>query len=86
MLEQVTDQLVARGILVRGKYDLIWIMGTRRYLTEDGQPLRDVRQRIAGVLMNDEIPTSRDVMIMSLAVARDLWPSLIHEPETLARV
>ena len=85
LLEQVTDQLVARGILARGKYDLIWIMGTRRYLTEDGQPLRDVRQRIAGVLMNDEIPTSRDVMIMSLADACDLRPSLIHEPETLAR-
>lgn len=85
LLEQVTDQLAARGILVRGKYDRIWIMGTHRYRTEDGQPLRDVRQRIAGVLMNDEIPTPRDVMIMSLADACDLWPSLIHDSETLAR-
>ena len=85
LLEQVTDQLVEHGILVRGQYDRIWIMGTHRYRTEDGQPLRDVRQRIAGALMNDEIPTLRDVMIMSLADACDLWPSLIHEPETLAR-
>ena len=69
LLEQVTDQLVGRGILVRGQYDRIWIMGTHRYRTEDGQPLRDVRQHIAGVLMNDEIPTPRDVMIMSLADA-----------------
>lgn len=34
---------------------------------------------------NDEIPTPRDVMIMSLADACDLWPTLIHEPEVLAR-
>ena len=85
LLEQVTDQLGGRGILVRGQYDRIWIMGTHRYRTEDGQPLRDVRQRIAGVLMNDEIPTPRDVMIMSLADACGLWSSLIHAPETLAR-
>ena len=98
LLEQATDQLAARGILVRGKYDRIWIMGTHRYRTEDGQPLRDVRQRIAGVLMSladacdlwprsmtPKLPTPRDVMIMSLADACDLWPSLIHDSETLAR-
>ncbi len=73
---QLLDCLVARGILLRGPYDRLWVRGAHRYVTEDGRPLRDVRQRIAGVLLSDEIPDSRDIMIISLADACALWHGL----------
>lgn len=64
----MTDHLVTRGILILGKYDLIWIMGPHRNLTKGGPPLRDVKQLLAGALVNNVIPAPRDV-IMSLADA-----------------
>ena len=84
--EQLVDRLISRGILFRGAYDRLWVMGARKYVQEDGQPLRDVRQRIAGILLSGELPEPRDVMIISLADACDLWQGLIEEDnhETLA--
>ena len=40
--EQLVDRLISRGILFRGAYDRLWVMGARKYVQEDGQPLRDV--------------------------------------------
>ena len=76
---QLVDRLISRGILFRGPYDRLWVMGTRNYVQEDGLPLRDVRRRIAGVLLSGELPDSRDVMIISLADACRLWRGLIDE-------
>ncbi len=73
------DRLVARGILCRGRYGRIWIMGAHRDAGEDGRPLRDVRQRLAGELMGSEIPDPRDIAIIGLADACDLWRGLLDE-------
>ena len=83
---QLVERLISRGILFRGAYDRLWVMGTRKYVQEDGRPLRDVRQRIAGILLSGELPDPRDVMIISLADACHLWQGLIEEDsqETLA--
>ncbi len=81
--ERLIERLISRGILYRGAYDRLWVMGARHCVQEDGQRLRDVRQRIAGVLLSGEVPEPRDIMIISLADACHLWRGLIEE-ESLA--
>ena len=75
----LVDRLVARGIVIRGRDGMLLVMGTRRYCDESGRPLRDARQRLAGELLSDEVPDPRDIMIVSLAEACALWPSLLDE-------
>lgn len=75
----VVDRLAARKIVTRGRDGMLLVMGTRRCCDKNGQPLRDVRQRLAGELLSDEVPDPRDIMIVSLAEACALWPSLLDE-------
>ena len=74
----LTDRLAERGIVMRGLGGALLVMGTRHWV-ENGGPVRDVRQRLAGVLLDDEVPDPRDIMIVSLADACDLWPGLLDE-------
>ena len=79
----LAERLAGRGILLRGRNGLLLVVGTHRYRDDDGQPLRDVRQRLAGVLLSDELPDPRDIMIVSLAEACALWPGLLEESTRL---
>ena len=54
-------------------------MGGYNGAAVDGRPMRDVKRRIAGELLDDEIPDPRDVMIVSLADICGMWPALIGE-------
>ena len=78
-------QLVQRRILIRQRSGRLWFMGIQHQVTDDGRPLRDVRRRIAGVLLSDEIPDPRDVMLISLTQACALWKGLLDEAG-LARI
>ena len=73
------DRLEARGILRRGRYGRVWIMGARHCTDDEDRPLRDVRQRLAGELMGSEIPDPRDIAIIGLADACGLWRGLLDE-------
>ena len=73
------ERLAERGIVLRGRDGSLLVMGTRRYRDDDGRRLKDVRQRLAGVLLSGEIPAPRDIMIVSLADSCALWPGLLEE-------
>ena len=79
------DQLVQRRIVMRQRSGRLWFMGIQHEVTDDGRPLRDARRRIAGVLLSDEIPDPRDVMLISLTEACSLWEGLLDEAG-LARI
>ena len=74
----LTDRLVQRRILLRQRGGRLWFLGLRD-VTDGGKPVRDVRQRIAAVLLSHELPDPRDAMIISLAEACALWPGLLDE-------
>ena len=76
---RIDDRLVERGIVSRDRHGRLLVMGGRHLADADGTPYRDVRRRIAGELMNDEIPDPRDIMIISLVDTCLLWPVLIDE-------
>ena len=78
-------QLVQRRIVIRQRSGRLWFMGVQHQVTDDGRPLRDVRRRIAGVLLSDEIPDPRDVMLISLTEACALGKGLLDDAG-LARI
>lgn len=71
------DRLGERGIILRGPLGRIWIIGSRDGVDADGDPFRDVRHRLAGALLGNEIPDPRDITIIGLADACDLWGELL---------
>lgn len=81
----LVERLISRGILFRGPHDRLWVMGAHHYVTDEGKPLADVRRRIARELSDETIPDPRDIMIISLADACELWHALIDEAD-LARL
>ncbi len=81
------DSLVKRGILKRkGGGAFEWVLGERRYPMIDRKDVAEVRTRIRSVLLSDTIPSPRDVVIVSLIDACDLYDAIfIRGERTRAR-
>ena len=81
--ERALSRLVERGILERHDGRLLWVFRSRRYPLVDGEAEREVKLRILGVLLSDEIPSPRDIVIIGLAEAcgilRELLPKGDYE-------
>ena len=75
--EEALSRLVERGILERHEGRFLWVFRSRRYPFIDGKAEREVKLRILGVLLSDEIPSPRDVVIIGLADACGLLPELL---------
>ena len=79
--EQALDRLVQVGILEREDDRFLWVFRSRRYPVIDGTAEREVKLRIMGVLFSDEIPSPRDIVIICLADACDIFDSLLSRQE-----
>ena len=79
--EEALDRLVGRGILERHENRFLWVFRSRRYPVVDGKEEREVKLRIMGVLLSDDIPDPRDVVIICLADACGLLRQLLTRRE-----
>ena len=79
--EQALSRLVRRGILESEGGRLLWAFRTRRYPTIDGKAEREVKLRIMQVLLTDEIPGPRDIVIICLADACRIFNQIMPEKE-----
>lgn len=79
--EQALDRLVERGILERQENRFLWVFKSRRYPVIDGHAEREVKLRIMAVLLSDEIPDPRDVVIICLADACGIFKELMSRRE-----
>ena len=79
--EEALDRLVERGILERRENRFLWVFRSRRYPVVDGKEEREVKLRIMGVLLSDDIPDPRDVVIICLADACGLLRQLLTRRE-----
>jgi hypothetical protein len=67
--EAALARLVEKGILTREEDRFLWVFRSRRYPSVDGKAEREVKLRIMGVLLSDEIPDPRDIAIIGLCDA-----------------
>ncbi|MCY3771684.1 MAG: GPP34 family phosphoprotein [Gemmatimonadetes bacterium] len=79
--ETAIDRLVERGILNREEGQFLWVFRSRRYPTIDGTAEREVKLRIMEVLFSEKIPSPRDVVIINLAHACNLFKEILSARE-----
>ena len=79
--EAALDRLVERGILERQEDRFLWVFKSRRYPVIDDRLEREVKLRIMEILFSDEIPTPRDVVIIGLAHACNLFEQILSARE-----
>lgn len=77
----VLDRLIDRGILERRRYS-----SKRRFRSWnpeiiDGEARREVRMRVMSVLLGDDIPDPRDVMLVCLADACGAFAEMLSRGE-----
>ena len=87
--EKALQRLVAHKILREENGRFLWVFPTRRYPVIDDTEQREVKARLRQVLLTDEIPDPRDVVLICLIDACNLL-GLVLTPEeinqTTARV
>lgn len=74
-------RLIERGILKEREGRILWVFESRRYPLIDGKELQEVKRRIADLLLSDDIPDPRDVVIICLAEACGLLRRVFSEGE-----
>lgn len=82
--EKSLRQLEARGILKREDAKILWMFGLRRYPLLNQQEQREVKLRILGVILRDDIPSSHDIMLTALANTCGLFRHILSDHELTA--
>ena len=79
--ERALERLVEQGVLERRQDRFLWVFKSRRYPVVDGRAEREVKLRIMEVLFKDVIPDPRDVVIICLADACNLFGQILSKRE-----
>ena len=87
-LDLALERLTRRGILETDR-DGFWsltpiVSRSRRYPVESSGTQEEVRLRIMRILFSDDIPTPRDIVLIVLASACDLFSRLLSRDELAA--
>ena len=82
--ERSLARLVERGILQRKDDRFMWVLPRRRYPIIDNKSVREVKLRIMGVLLSDDIPDARDIIMISLSEVCGIFESLLSGRELKA--
>ncbi len=84
MRDRLFARLVAAGVLRQQDTRFLWVFAERRYPQVSGREEREVKARLLGVLFNDDIPDTRDVLLIGVARAANLFAVILSDEE-LAR-
>ncbi len=79
--EKALRRLESRGIVKRQNFKILWVFGKRRYPLVDDKEMREVKLRILSVVLGDEVPAPRDVMLTALAESCDLFRHILSSEE-----
>ncbi|MCY3926583.1 MAG: GPP34 family phosphoprotein [bacterium] len=84
--EAALGGLVAKGILTEREERVLWLFKTRRYPAAEGSVRKAVKLRLMEVLLSDDIPDPRDVMLICLADACGIFRVLLSGKELASLV
>ncbi|HBC88462.1 MAG TPA: hypothetical protein DCZ94_16055 [Lentisphaeria bacterium] len=78
---QVLAQLIRKGILKQENRRILWVFETHRYPLMDDREVKEVRARLRELILSDDIPDPRDVVLISLGKACRLLDALFTQEE-----
>jgi Golgi phosphoprotein 3 len=79
-------RLIARGILKEENGRHLWVFRSRRYPLIDNTEQQEVRTRLRQILLSDEIPDPRDIVLICLVDACALMRFVLNDEELTATV
>jgi len=71
--------LIDRGILRHEKSKLLWIIDVQRFPMVNNRPQQHVTLRLAQAILSDDIPDTRDIMLVSIAEACGLLEYVLSD-------
>ncbi len=74
-------RLIAQGILNEESGRFLWVFRTRRYPVIDNTEQQEVRARLRQVVLTDEIPDPRDIVLICLVDACALLGFVLSDDE-----
>jgi len=76
---EALESLIARGILRHEKSKLLWIIDVERFPLINNKPQQHVKLRLAQAILSDDIPETRDIMLVSIAEPCGLLEYVLSE-------
>jgi hypothetical protein len=77
--------LIAQGILRHEQSKLLWIIDVERFPMVNSRPLQHVKLRLAEAILTDNIPDTRDIMLVSIAEQCGLLGFVLSDNELANR-
>jgi hypothetical protein len=77
-------RLIAKGILREEEGRFLWVFHTHRYPVVDDREQREVRARLRQLVLSDDIPDPRDIVLICLIEACGLL-GLVLSPDEIAK-
>jgi Golgi phosphoprotein 3 len=81
--DRALKRLVEKAILREENGRFLWVFHTRRYPVIDDREQREVKTRLRQILLTDELPDPRDVVLLCLIDACNLL-ELVLTPDEIA--
>lgn len=75
------DRLISKKILTKKKHKILWVFCKRCYPVIDNKEEKEVKTRIRDLVLNQEIPAPRDVVLISLIDSCNLTKELFDKSE-----
>jgi Golgi phosphoprotein 3 len=82
---EALGSLIAQGILRHEKSKLLWIIDVERFPLMDNKPQQHTKLRLASAILTDEIPRTRDIMLVSIAEPCGLLGYVLSEAAMSSR-
>ncbi len=82
---EALQSLIARGILRHEKSKRFWVIDVERFPLINNRPQLHVKTRLANAILTDDIPDTRDIMLVSIAEACGLLGFVLSETQLIAR-
>ncbi|MFW5731564.1 MAG: GOLPH3/VPS74 family protein [Desulfonatronovibrionaceae bacterium] len=83
--DKVLQRLVDKNVLKLENKKILWFFEARRYPIMDDQNIREVKSRLREIILNREVPSPRDAVLISLIQSCTLFNE-IFTPEELEKV
>jgi golgi phosphoprotein 3 len=76
---EALHSLIDKGILRHQKSKLLWIIDVESYAMVNNKAQKFVTERLANAILSDEIPDTRDIMLVSIAAPCGLLAYVLTE-------
>ena len=82
---EALQSLISSGILRHEKSKLLWIIDVERFPLVHGHHQEHVKRRLERAILTDEIPDTRDIMLVSIAEPCGLLHYVLSDAQISAR-